>query len=170
MFSKADIEHYFIAEKNESLLFIILGISAVLLAIIFFFFVKTNWNKAAALPLFVIGILQFFLSYTAYKQSDKDRLQNVYAYDMNPSALKTSELTRVKKLNTSLKIMQYAEGALLLVGLVLFFYLKNDRSHFYSVAFILVIIIEAIICLGGTIVYHANTKAYEAGLNNFIIK
>ena len=35
MFTKTDIEKYFNAEKNESLLFIILGIIAIVLALVF---------------------------------------------------------------------------------------------------------------------------------------
>ena len=48
MFTKADIERYFNAEKNESLLFILLGVTAILLAFVFFFYLKTNWYKGFA--------------------------------------------------------------------------------------------------------------------------
>jgi hypothetical protein len=38
MFSKADIEKYFNAEKSESGLFMTIGIAGIVIAIIFFFF------------------------------------------------------------------------------------------------------------------------------------
>ena len=41
MFTKADIEKYFIAEKQESLVFIVVGVIALLLAIAFFFFLNS---------------------------------------------------------------------------------------------------------------------------------
>ena len=42
MFSKESIEHYFNAEKSESLFFIIIGVAAIMLALIFFFYIKTE--------------------------------------------------------------------------------------------------------------------------------
>ena len=73
MFSKADIERYFIAEKSESLWFIIFGIAAICLAIIFFFFIKTNWYKGAAIPILIFGILQLAAGYTVFKSSDNGK-------------------------------------------------------------------------------------------------
>ena len=42
MFTTADKEKYFNAEKQESLLFVIIGIAAIITAIIFLFFIKTT--------------------------------------------------------------------------------------------------------------------------------
>ena len=42
MLTKADIEKYFIAEKQESLVFLVIGIAAIVLALIFYFTVKTQ--------------------------------------------------------------------------------------------------------------------------------
>ena len=132
MFSKTDIEKYFIAEKNESLLFIIIGAAAIILAIVFFFLLKTNWQKGAAIPLLLFGALQLVAGYTIYKRSDADRMQNVYAYDMNPSSLKTQEIPRMERVNKNFVIYRYTEIVLLLVGLGLFFYFKNDSTLFIT--------------------------------------
>jgi len=51
MFSKQDIEKYFLAEKQLGLLFIIIGAIAIVLAIVFFFLLKTSFYKGAAIPL-----------------------------------------------------------------------------------------------------------------------
>ena len=51
MLSKADIEKYFIAEKQESLVFLVIGMAAILLALIFYFTVKTQVYRGAAIPL-----------------------------------------------------------------------------------------------------------------------
>ena len=45
MFTKADIEKYFNAEKQESLLFMLIGVAGIIAAFVFFFFLKTNFYK-----------------------------------------------------------------------------------------------------------------------------
>src|SRR5437762_4412597 len=96
MFSKQDIEKYFLAEKQLGLLFIVVGAVAIVLAIIFFFLLKTSFYKGAAIPLLVIGLIQLIAGTTVYKRSDNDRIRNVYAYDMNPGQLKNEELPRMQ--------------------------------------------------------------------------
>ena len=70
MFTKADIEKYFSAEKSESLLFVLIGAAAVIAAIVFFFFIKTNFYKGAAIPLLLVGMLLGIAGFTVYKRSD----------------------------------------------------------------------------------------------------
>ena len=69
MFSKTDIEKYFLAEKQESLLFIVIGIIGIILAVVFFFGLKTNFYKGAAVPLLTIGLLMGVAGYTVYARS-----------------------------------------------------------------------------------------------------
>ena len=57
MFTKSDIEAYFTGEKQESLLFLFIGIAGISTAIIFFFLLKTSFYLGAAIPLLVIGLL-----------------------------------------------------------------------------------------------------------------
>lgn len=167
MFTKTDIEKYFAAEKNESLLFIIIGAAAILLAIVFFLFIKNNWYKGAAVPFFLIGFMHLVVGYTVYKRSDADRLQNVYAYDMNPSSLKTKEIPRMEMVNKNFVIYRYTEIVLLLAGLGLFFYFKNDASKTFWVGLGVALAIESAISLGAD--YFAQTRAnvYTKGLKEF---
>ena len=57
MFTKADIEKYFMAEKTFGLVFAIVGIAAVVAALLFYFSLKTNFYKGAAVPLLLTGLL-----------------------------------------------------------------------------------------------------------------
>ncbi|MBK8140711.1 MAG: hypothetical protein IPK57_06640 [Chitinophagaceae bacterium] len=109
MFTKSDIEAYFTGEKQESLLFLFIGIAGISTAIIFFFLLKTSFYLGAAIPLLVIGLLLGIVGYTIYKRSDDDRKRNVYAYDMNPSALKEKELPRMKKVMKNFVIYRWVE-------------------------------------------------------------
>ena len=132
MLTKADIEKYFIAEKQESLLFLILGLVAVLLALIFYFGVKINISKGAAIPLLVFGLIQASVGYTVYQRSDDQRINSVYAYDMNPAQLKTGELARIKKVNRNFSLYRLIEAGGIIAGiiLILVFY-NNPHRHFW---------------------------------------
>jgi hypothetical protein len=170
MFTKTDIEKYFIAEKSESLLFIIIGITAIVLAIIFFFLLKTNFYKGIALALFVIAIIQVSVGYTVYKRSDDDRKRNVYAYDSNPSQLKNKEIPRMEKVNNSFVLYRWIEIALLLAGLVLIFLNRSntEKSFWYGLGIGLAI--QAFIMLGADYFAEARAKVYTNGLKEFTEK
>ena len=101
MFSKTDIEKYFVGEKQESLWFLVIGICAIVLALVLIIFFKASFYKGAAIPLFLIGVLLGIVGYTVYNRSDAERVNNVYAYDMNPPQLKNKEIPLQKSLRKS---------------------------------------------------------------------
>jgi len=73
MFTKADIEKYFISEKSASFAIVIIGVVAIVLALVFFFYLKTNWYKGVAIPFIIIGLLHVTAGYTVYKSCDEGR-------------------------------------------------------------------------------------------------
>jgi hypothetical protein len=170
MFSKPDIEKYFIAEKQESFLFLVIGAIALILAIAFFFFLKTNFYKGAAIPLVLTGLIQLAVGYTVYKRSDGDRVRNVYAYDMNPGQLKNEELPRMKTVNKNFVIYRWVEIACILGGAVLIFYCKTnpDKAFWYGLGMTLVI--QATLMLGAD--YFAEKRAiqYSKGIDSLFEK
>lgn len=129
MFNKSDIEKYFIAEKQESLVFLFVGIGAVIAATLFFLVYKTSLLKGMAIPLAVFGLLFAIVGYTIYKRSDEDRKRNIYAYDMNPSDLKEKEIPRMQKVVRDFVVYRWAEVAVLVAGCVLFFLYRNNESR-----------------------------------------
>jgi len=135
MFTKTDIERYFTGEKQESLVFLFSGIAGILLAVVFFFFLKTSFYKGAAIPLLVLGLLLGTVGYIVYKRSDGDRIRNVYDYDMNPSQLKNIELPRMKTVMKNFVIYRWVEIALVLTGVFLFFYFifQGGYSDFFRI-------------------------------------
>lgn len=170
MFTKADIEKYFNAEKNESLLFILIGMSAVLLALVFFFYLKTNWHKGFALPFLLIGTMHLVVGYTVYKRCDEDRKRNVYAFDMKPDELKNKEIPRMEKVNKNFIIYRYTEIALLLLGLGLFFYYRNNINKSFWVGLGIALAIEAAINLGADFFAEQRAANYTTGIHSFIDK
>ncbi len=158
MFTKADIEKYFAAEKQESLLFLVIGIVAILLAITFFFILKTNFYKGAAIPLLVIGLIQVTVGFTVYKRSDGDRIRNVYAFDMNPGELQDKELPRMEKVNKTFVIYRWLEIALILAGIILImmFRLRPEKSFLFGLG--VTLSIQAFLMLGAD--YFAEKRAH----------
>ena len=168
MFSKADIEKYFNAEKSESLLFVLIGIAAFITAIGFFIFLKTNFYKGAAIPLLLFGLLLSIVGYTVYKRSDADRVRNVYAYDLNPSELKQKEIPRMQTVMKNFIVYRYVEILLALVGIGLFFYFKNNDARQLWKGFGLTLTIIALLALIADYFAAQRGEVYSKGLQSFI--
>ncbi len=170
MFTKTDIEKYFLAEKQGSTLFIFVGIVAIVLALLFFFLLRGNFYKGAALPLLVVGIIELAAGITVFKRSDSDRTRNVYAYDMNPGQLKSEELPRMQKVNSNFIIYRWIEIVLLLAGIGLLFYFKSKPSGQFWFGLGLTLAIQAAIVLGADYVAGQRAHAYTKGLEAFLEK
>lgn len=168
MFSKADIEKYFIAEKQESLLFIIISVAAIILAAIFFVGLKTSFYKGAALPLLLVGLLLGIVGYTVYTRSDVDRTRNVYAYDMNPNDLRDKELPRMEKVMKNFAVYRYVEIILALVGIGLFFYFNKNEAQVFWKGFGLALCVMALVALTADYFAEQRGDNYLKGLKSFL--
>jgi hypothetical protein len=132
MLTKTDIEKYFIAEKQESLVFLVIGVVAIVMGLIFYFAVKTQILRGAALPLLLLGLVQAVAGYAVYVKSDDQRVSLVYAYDMNPDQLKTVELTRMRKVKTNFLIYRWIETGVFIAGLILIILFRSqDGKSFW---------------------------------------
>lgn len=125
MLSKSDIEKYFVEEKQESLIFIGLGVVAIIIAISLLFFNKYNLWRGFAIPLVIIGLIQLVVGFTVFNRSDSDRIRVIYALDMNPSELKSVEAPRMETVMKNFVIYRFVEFFLILFSIVLVFFYKN---------------------------------------------
>lgn len=167
MFTKADIEKYFLAEKQGSLLFLILGVIAILLAVAFYFFLKNNFYKGAAIPLLVIGLIQVVAGYTVYARSDKQRIDNVYVYDMNPGKLRNEELPRMKTVNKNFLIYKWIEIALLITGIFLIIYFKGNEAKTFWFGLGVTLAIESVLMFSADFFAEKRAKIYTEQLEVF---
>lgn len=167
MFTKTDIEKYFLAEKQESLLFVILGIIAIIAAIAFYFFLRSSFFKGAAFPLLLVGLIQLVVGFTVYNRSDSDRVRNVYAYDMNPSELKNKEIPRMVTVNRNFVIYRWVELALLVTGLILSMVYGQNPGRTFWYGFGIALALQAGILLVAD--YFAEKRAlnYTRGLQSY---
>lgn len=167
MFTKADIEKYFTAEKAESLVFLAIGIGAIVLAVVFYFGLKTNFYKGAAISLLLVGLLLGTVGFTVYKRSDGDRNRNEYAYDKNPGELKNKELPRMETVMKNFIIYRYVEIALAVIGILLFLWFKNDESKIFWKGFGIALAIMAVLALTADYFAEKRGHVYLKGLKEF---
>lgn len=173
MFTKPDIEKYFIAEKKESKFFMLIGVAGIIAGAILFFAGKTSFYKGAAFPPAVIGVIMFIVGYTIYRRSDEDRKRNVYAYDMNPAELRDKELPRMKKVMKNFASYRWTEIFLAVFGLALFFRFyvvcEGDacRFSFFRKGMGLTLTIMSVIALVADYFAERRGKIYLQGLESF---
>jgi len=170
MFSKSDIEKYFNGEKTGSLFFLWIGIIGIALAIIFFFIIKSNLYKGMAVPIASLCILSAIAGFTVYKRSDYQRIDIVYAYDMNPSKLKEIELPRMKKVMNSFKIIRWIEILFISAGIGLYIYFIRDFRQDFWRGFGFALAVMALMALVADRIAEKRSRIYLKGLESFTSK
>lgn len=168
MFSKQAIEQYFNAEKKESLFFIGIGLSALLVSMVFLFGFSGAFYKGAAIPLALVGALLGVVGYTVYRRSDSDRIRNVYALDMNPAELKEKEWPRMQQVMFNFKIYRWTEILLLLAGAGIYLYFIRDFSNDFWRGFGLALAIMSLIALVADYFAEKRGKMYLDGIRSYI--
>lgn len=174
MFEQRDfsfIYKYFIAEKQESLLFIFIGAIGIILAIVFWFFIKGNLSfyKGLAIPLIILGLLQTIVGIGIYTRTDKQKTDIAYNMGVNPvSYVKQTELPRMKKVMTSFVIYRWMEIVFIIAGLVLFFLfrLNPDKSFWYGLGIALAI--QGVVMLGADYFAEKRGRVYTEELKKVI--
>lgn len=174
MFEQRDfsfIYKYFTAEKQESLLFIIAGIAAVILAVLFWFFIKgqPSLYKGLAIPLVVLGLLQAIVGFTIYARTDKQKSDIAYNMGMEPvSFVKQTEMPRMKKVMKSFVLYRWLEIIFIVTGLVLIFVfrLNADKSFWYGLGIALAF--QGAFMLGADYFAEKRGKVYVEELQKII--
>ena len=164
------IYKYFIGEKQESLLFLFIGIAAIVLSVAFFFFIKTNppFFKGAAIPLLAIGIIQIIVGYSVYARSDRQMADIAYRAGTDPHFINKIEMPRMKTVMKNFVIYRYAEITLALIGLGLFFYFRKNTGMQSWKGMGLTLAIQALLMLGADYFAEKRGKIYNSGIANFI--
>lgn len=167
MLTKTDIEKYFLAEKQLGLLFLIIGIVAILTALVFFTIIRTSFYKGAAIPLLLIGLLELVAGFSVYKRSDGDRIRHVYALDMNPGELKSKELPRMEQVTNRFAIYKGVEITLLVaaIGMILLFRTRPDKAFWLGLAIALGL--QALIVLTADSIAEKRAREYTGKLRSF---
>lgn len=170
MFSKTDIEQYFVAEKQGSIFFLAFGIIAAIAALTCYFVWKTSFVKGMMIPLLIVGVIAVIIGTTVYKRSDADRQRNVYAYDLNPDELKQKEYPRMQKVMKSFKVIIVAEVLLLLVGAFLYFYFRQQETRQFVSGLGFGLLLMCVAALALDLSAQRRAAVYMKGLTSFVLK
>jgi hypothetical protein len=115
------ITKYFNAEKYESLLFILIGLTAIGFAVYYLTTIKSPFYNGMAYPLIAIASIQLVVGTTVYFRSPKDiaRVNNIVKVEK--SKIASEEIPRMEVVMKNFDIYRWVEIALLALGLILFF-------------------------------------------------
>lgn len=108
---------YFLAEKHESLLFMLIGAAAIAAAI--FLFKNDSAYKGLAYPLIAIALIQLVVGGSVYFRTDGQIKNLTEQFKNDPVAYKTDELARMQTVNNNFKIYKIIEIVLVLAGIAL---------------------------------------------------
>ncbi len=174
MFQQRDfsfIYKYFIAEKQESLLFLIVGIVAILLAVVFWFFIKSNpqFFKGTTIPLLAIGLIQIVVGYSVYSRTDKQKTDIAYNIGMEPvNYVKQTEQPRMKAVMKNFVIYRWVEIAFIIAGLILIFLFRSNPDISFWYGFGVALALQAIIMLGADYFAEKRGKIYSDHLQQIV--
>lgn len=174
MFTKTDIEKYFVAFKNEQLFLIILGALALVTAVVFYAGFKKNWYKGFALPLAVFALLNMGAGFSNYGKADILKVRNLYNYDLHPELLRTKELPRINEINKNFNVLIYVNISIIFAAAFIFVYFKNRDGNEYYMGVAASLFLVAVLSVLMYSIMKSNSKNYDHGIieytKNIIIK
>lgn len=168
MLTPHDIEEYFEAEKQAGMFFLIIGLVAVILGLVFIFIFKTPFYKGAAIPLIAIGLMQGMAGATVFRRSDNDRIRNVYAYSSNPAQLREKELPRMTTVNRNFKILKVVEIIFIVAGLLLIIVFRSKPGLIFWKGIGITLLLQSMLVLGADFLAEKRAHLYTKKLAAFI--
>lgn len=131
-----DMSLYFSAEKQESLLFVAMGLLAIGIAA----WLWTNGHqlKSMAYPLVAIALLQITVGGSVYLRTDAQRSALSDQLKATPAVFKVQESSRMQTVLKKFSIYKAVELVLLLVGVGMVAFLpRNDMAAGIGVGLVL---------------------------------
>lgn len=110
---------YFTGERNESFLFLFLGIIGLFLSVYLIFSLKEKFWIGLAIPVILVSLLEIMVGTTLIIRSPKD-IVRVQAY-LHTEKIKTEEIPRMEKVMRNFIVFRYGEIFLMVAGLFLMF-------------------------------------------------
>jgi hypothetical protein len=118
------ISKYFNAEKSESLLFVLVGVGAILLSAYFFIKVKQPFYSGMAYSFIAIALIQLTVGSSVYFRSPHDIVRVNQMIQTEVSKIKTEEIPRMETVMKKFVLYRWIELACVLVGIFMFFYFQ----------------------------------------------
>lgn len=120
------IVKYFTGEKVESYLFLSFGIIGIVIAIFFYFVLKTSFLKGIAIPIVIVSILEIIVGVTIISRSPKN-IERVQGYvSFNIEMIEKVEIPRMEKVMNNFVIFRYVEITLIIIGIIIMYSFKQN--------------------------------------------
>lgn len=116
---------YFSAEKQEALLFLLVGITA--LAVSAWLFKTRGRYRGMLYPLAAIALIQLTVGSTVYFRTDAQVATLKAQYQSAPMTFQAEETVRMEKVVKNFVIYRWIEIALLILGIVLMLGLRRNE-------------------------------------------
>jgi hypothetical protein len=125
-----ELLRYFEAEKQESLLFVGVGVLAI--GVSLYLLVTAHAYRGMSYPLIAVGLIQIAVGGAVFLRTDAQIADLTTQLAREPLAYKAAEQARMKKISASFELYKGIEIALLAAGIVLT-YLFARRLSLYGV-------------------------------------
>lgn len=118
-----EIAHYFTGEKQESLLFIAVGLLAIAVAV--WLWMQGHRLRFMAVPLIAVAVLQVVVGSTVYLRTDA-QVQSLSAQAQStPAVFRQDEISRMQIVMKNFQIYKTIEMLLLVLGVGLIAFLQR---------------------------------------------
>jgi hypothetical protein len=114
---------YFSAEKQESVLFLAVGLAAIGISV--WLWMNGHRLKSMAYPLVAIALMQMVVGGSIYLRTDTQLSTLSAQLQANPAALKAEETTRMQTVMSNFSVYKAVEMVLLIVGVGMIAFLQR---------------------------------------------
>jgi hypothetical protein len=115
---------YFTAEKQESLLFIAVGLIAIGIGV--WLWMNGHRLRSMALPLIAIAAIQIAVGASVYLRTDAQVVALSARYEVAPEAMRVEESERMAVVMKNFSLYKIIEIVLLAIGVLLFLFLRQS--------------------------------------------
>lgn len=131
-----NLSNYFAAEKQESVIFISVGILAIAVSI--WLWINGHRLKSMAYPLVIIGLMQMVVGSTIFFRTDSQVSALSTQLQQNPTAMRVEESARMETVMKYFSIYKAIEMMLLITGVgIIIFLQQKDMAAGIGVGLIL---------------------------------
>jgi hypothetical protein len=131
-----DMSSYFVAEKQESVIFFVVGLMAIGLSL--WLWMNGHRLKSMAYPLVVIALMQIAVASTIYLRTDSQLSTLSAQFQANPATLKAAETARMETVMKNFSIYKTIEMLLLIMGVgMIAFFQRHDVAAGIGVGLVL---------------------------------
>jgi hypothetical protein len=118
------ITKYFNAEKQESMIFILVGLLTLLIGVYLIIKVKQPFNNGVAYSMIAIALIQITVGDSVYERSPKDITRVTEIIQSDKTRIQSEEIPRMEVVMKNFAIYRWAEIVLLIAGIAMYFYFQ----------------------------------------------